>query len=128
MGDNPFWDKNQDLLEGSGGEFLNKAEKDALAQSGQPFDITGVRVESPSRWDKDRDDFIATVVMLDEVTGESVDRAMRFAKDSGVITRDKALERLQTYFEADETAAPVSCKLDKAGAAFLLVPAERTEA
>jgi hypothetical protein len=117
-----FWDKHPEHAEGGGGDYVSGEEKSALMESGQPFDITGVKVRNAFGSEQ----FSLTIVLHNEETGEDEDRIMTFTKGGQfpVESRDNLLLDMMHDFEEDPTAEPVRAKLTLVGRSQIIVPAD----
>ena len=112
-----FWSTHE-VKSGSG--YLSPEEKDALAKSGQPFEITGVAFEADNKFGPR---YKITLALPDEATGETETRLMGLAKGSGVTSRDDILQAMiDDHFGAGESD-PISAILEKAGNSYLIKPA-----
>ena len=104
----------------TGGGYLTPDEKAALIESGQPFDITGIKFEPDGKYGAR---FVATLAVPNPATGENETRMIGFPKGSGVTSRDDILQAmLDDHFGAGETE-PIPAILAKGGNAILLLPA-----
>lgn len=113
-----FWSTHE--VKSGKGAFLSPDEKAALIESGQPFDVTGIKFEPEGKFGKR---FVLSLDIPDPVTGENEARKIGFVLDSGVESRDDILQAMhEDHFEAGETD-PIPCILSKGGNAILLLPA-----
>lgn len=104
----------------SGGGYLSPDEKDALIQSGQPFDITAVKYEAENKYGPR---WVVTLSLPDPATGDNETRMIGFPVGSGVTSRDDILQAMyDDHFGAGETEA-IPAILSKGGNAILLLPA-----
>lgn len=102
----------------TGGDYISAAEKAALADSGAPFNITGV-LERDGKFESKRE-FLVKIVVPEGVEGvEPGDRALTFAKGSGAESRDATLDGMMAYFDGPD-ADEIKAKLVKIGRAWLI--------
>jgi len=112
-----FWDEHE---VSSGGGYLSPEEKQALVESEQPFEITGVRYEAENKFGPR---YVITISLPDPTTGDQETRMVGFPKGSGVTSRDDILQAmLDDHFGAGETEA-IPAVLAKGGNSFLIKPA-----
>jgi len=113
-----FWDKHE-VKQGKGA-FLSPDEKAALIESGQPFDVTGIKYEAEGKFGAR---YVLSLAIPDAVTGEPESRKIGFVLDSGVESRDEIVKAMaEEHFGAGEESA-IPCILSKGGNAILILPA-----
>ena len=106
-----FWDTHE---VSSGGGYLSPDEKQALVDSGEPFDITGVRFEAENKYGPR---YVVTLTLEGET------RMVGFPKGSGVTSRDDILQAMiDDHFGVGEAEA-ITAILDKGGNSYLIKPA-----
>lgn len=112
-----FWDSHEVK---SGGGYLTPDEKQALVESEQPFDITGVKLDAENKFGPR---YVVTISLPDPATGDNETRMIGLPKGSGVTSRDDILQAMvDDHFGAGETE-PIPAILAKGGNAFLILPA-----
>lgn len=112
------WDKYDN---GTGGDFITAGEKNALKDTGAPFNILGVS-ERPSRFEHDAE-YVIRIVVPDGVDGVAPgDRTLTFPKGTNVGSRDALLSGMIEHF-ATKGADELPAKLVKDGKAWLIRPA-----
>jgi len=105
-----FWDNYDD---GAGAKFLTGDEKDALAESGEAFDIVGASKGSSKFGPR----YVVRVILEN---GD--ERAISFATES-VESRDRMLDAMIEYLK-DENADLPHVRLEKVGRSVLIRSAE----
>jgi hypothetical protein len=110
-----FWD---DYKEPASGNYISAAEKQALAEGGIPFEVTGVDYEETGGI-QGAPRFVLYVNLPDPATGDDEVRLMTFAAGSGAESRDRMLHAMIGYFEGAE-AAPFQAKVEKVGRAWFI--------
>lgn len=113
------WDEYDN---GGGGDFITAIEKNALKDTGAPFNIMGVS-ERPSRFEHEAE-FVLRIVVPEGVEGVAPgDRVLTFPKGTNVGSRDAVLSGMVGYFkEPDSDEIPA--KLVKEGKAWLIRPVQ----
>jgi hypothetical protein len=99
----------------NGGNYLDAAEKVAIAESGIPFVIKAVRdgeYDGQPRYNLD-------VIVPNPETGDDEERVMAFPVGSGVESRDSMLKALQAYLQSED-AEEVKAKLEKVGRSYII--------
>lgn len=113
-----FWDTH--TVADGGGIFLSKEEKEALAESEQPFAITGINYEPQNQFGPR---YVLTLELPDPVTGDQETKKLGFVTGSNVESRDKLLKAMyEDHFEAGEEE-PIPAYLTKRGNAYVILPA-----
>ena len=116
-----FWDEHEGIATSGGGMYLSAEEKEVLAETGDVFPITNVKLETENKYGPR---YVLFIELADPVTGDITERAMGLAKGSNVASRDRTLQAmLDDHFDAGNKE-PIQAVLRKKGNAYTVEPPE----